>query len=551
MAAAEAPEGGTADPAADCPRAVLAAAFPPDPAERPSLIDLRSAEAFMASRLSNSCHVPLDELVPRMFLLPDRTTPLALLVEGPPAETLVHGAAAPGGAKEDIQVAAFLRSRGWTVALCAQATPELLRAAAEAGLLEEGGDPAALRRRWPFQPSRLLLRQVGPIEEMLARSWLESQDHQQPGAEPGPSGVDKAEDGARRLRLRVLDVGCGSGRDLAWLATRESTVALALGGPPPSSAVKAGSGAGLEGDAMRAAADAIGAVAEAGAEAGARGASGSGASSSVDVRVSWECVGLDSWHGALTRAAEALSLGGVPGGPGGVTLHLAQIEGGSGELRALPLPPAPNKDAVGRTQKRHEQHRLLLTYLPQGQGQGQQQGPGQGQEPAGAASAPAETATASAPSPTPATASGAGTAAAATSASAPGSALELGTFDVVLCVRFLERSFLPRMAALLRPGGFLLYSTFVDGPGLRAFGRPSGRDHVLQRDELAGACFGPGQGFEVVLDEVGLTADGREVSLFCARKVAAQEDKQGEKGEQRGLGRGQAGAAEAPAVEGV
>lgn len=89
-------------------------------------------------------------------------------------------------------------------------------------------------------------------------------------------------------------------------------------------------------------------------------------------------------------------------------------------------------------------------------------------------------------------------------------------YDLILCVRFLERSLLPQLRAMLLPGGFIVYCTFVDGPGLRAFGRPSGPEHVLQPGELA-ALFGPGQGFKVLRDEVALSADGRELSWFVAQ----------------------------------
>ncbi|KAG2448304.1 hypothetical protein HYH02_006888 [Chlamydomonas schloesseri] len=610
---------------ADAPHTILQRAFPPecDASARPCLIDLRDASAFMGSRLRDSFNVPLEALVPRMFILPDRATPLGLIVGGPPEQQKVLGAAAGGGAKQEVEVGAFLSSRGWRVAFCAEATPLLWRAAEEAGLLEVGGDPVTLQRRWPFQPSKLLLQQAPLLEELLVRSWVQRQLQPKPkaGAETGMEAKGQEGQGrggaapglprSPKVTLRMLDVGCGSGRDLAWLSTRRSTVTMAVPVAGPSAAAQ---GAGES-------------VAAAAATDGAEAAEPSGRE--VEVAVSWECVGLDSWHGALQRAAEVLDLGAVPTGPGGVTLHLVQIggsasgaaaapaaaaatvagSGGAGSagaveaaagpasgtgasgcpLRPLPLPGAGagggsdggggGEGAKGPAAKKAKKctggkgAELLMRYLA-GQGGADRLGNGSGDAVAAAvatarppvpvvpataqpvlppapvppglgpdagstvtpttaaaaagATAPMDASSASFPAAAAATAAAAAAAGGAAATAAPGSSASPasppppdlgGPFDLVLCVRFLERSFLPHLPRLLCPGGVLLYSTFVDGPGLRAFGRPSGREHVLQRDELAGSMFGPAQGFQVLRDDVDLTADGREVSMFAARKL--------------------------------
>ncbi|KAG2442535.1 hypothetical protein HXX76_002621 [Chlamydomonas incerta] len=635
-AAGEAAAAATAPPDAvdaDAPHAILQRAFPPegDASVRPCLIDLRDASAFMGSRLRDSFNVPLEALVPRMFILPDRATPLGLIVGGPPEQQKVLGAAAGGGAKQEVEVGAFLSSRGWRVAFCAEATPLLWRAAEEAGLLEVGGDPVQLQRRWPFQPSKLLLQQAPLLEELLVRSWVQQQlapqgvqearaeGHPQEAAVGGgAAGQPHKQAGQCRqgglprepkVTFRMLDVGCGSGRDLAWLSTRRSAVAVTVPAAGRSAAAPAAGDA-----AAAAAADGNG------SGSGTSAAEPSGREVEVEVEVAWECVGLDSWHGALQRAAEVLDLGAVPTGPGGVTLHLVQIGGsgasaaaaaaaavatgggagaadaasGSGSgangcpLRPLPLPgagtgggsdggsgdgaggakgPAAKKAKKGTGGKAAE---LLLRYLA-GQGGADRLNNGGGDEAAAGATTaaarpavpvPVVPATAQpvlppapippglgpdkdGPSASPAAPSaGAAGASAPTATSAPAAAPSPspppppdlgGPFDLVLCVRFLERSFLPHLPRLLRPGGVLLYSTFVDGPGLRAFGRPSGREHVLQRDELAGSMFGPGQGFQVLRDDVDLTADGREVTMFAARKLEAalEEEEEAAAGEKR------------------
>lgn len=530
---------------------------------------------------------------------------------------------------QEVEVGAFLSSRGWRVAFCAEATPLLWRAAEESGLLEVGGDPVQLQRRWPFQPSKLLLQQAPLLEELLVRSWAQQQlapqrrtaaagqegqvqepphdevagggaaGQQQQAEKPGQScrtapGLPRAP----KLTLRMLDVGCGSGRDLAWLSTRRSTVTVTVPAAEPLAEEPSSANA---------------------AAAAAEGSgSGSGASAvepsgrEVEVEVAWECVGLDSWHGALQRAAEVLDLGAVPTGPGGVTLHLVQIGGSAGAaaaaggastvdaatgaapgptsgasgcpLRPLPLPgtgPGGGSDgggggdggggAKGPPAKKAKKGtggkgaELLLRYLAGRSGTDRIcNGGGDGAAAATGATAvsalarpavPVVPATAQpslppapippglgpdiAPGAEPAAVPAAAAppdmsaaAAAAPSSSPPPPDLG-GAFDLILCVRFLERSFLSHLPRLLRPGGVLLYSTFVDGPGLRAFGRPSGREHVLQRDELAGSMFGPGQGFQVLRDDIDLTADGREVSMFAARKLdAAAEAVDAENGEE-------------------
>ncbi|PNH12419.1 hypothetical protein TSOC_000673 [Tetrabaena socialis] len=427
-------------------------------AQRPALIDLRDASSFMQSRLRDSYNVPLEFLVPRMFLLPDRTTPLRLVTGAAPEARTVCGAASAGGAKEDVDVSAFLTSRGWQVVAVLAASPEVLRAAAELGLLESGGDELALRRRWLFQPSQLLVQQVGVVERMLADArapggGAEDVGHRAPlagDAARGGGPTAEPAPAAPCVTLRMLDLGCGSGRDLAWLSARSVLL-------PPS--CRPGGG-------------------------------------SAGVRVAWECVGLDSWHGALARCSDVLSLAEIPPGPGpgSVTLHLAEIEGGSGALRPLPPPPALKPS--------------LLRYMAQSAGGSEvcaeADGGGGGGRVVGGPPAP----------------EGSGGDGDVDGARGALEASLAGSADLVLCVRLLCRSLLPRMAGLLRPGGFILYSTFVDGPGLRAFGRPQGREHVLEHGELSSTFFGAGQGFEVLRDDVSTIPDGREVTMFCARKVA-------------------------------
>ena len=58
------------------------------------------------------------------------------------------------------------------------------------------------------------------------------------------------------------------------------------------------------------------------------------------------------------------------------------------------------------------------------------------------------------------------------------------SFDFVACARFLWRPTLPAIAAVIRPGGSLVYETFTVRQ--RRHGKPLHPDHLLEEGELAG-----------------------------------------------------------------
>jgi tellurite methyltransferase len=59
-----------------------------------------------------------------------------------------------------------------------------------------------------------------------------------------------------------------------------------------------------------------------------------------------------------------------------------------------------------------------------------------------------------------------------------------GTFDLVSCFYFLHRPLWPLVRRLVRPGGLLVYETFVDPQGER-FGKPRRPQFILRKNELA------------------------------------------------------------------
>ena len=84
----------------------------------------------------------------------------------------------------------------------------------------------------------------------------------------------------------------------------------------------------------------------------------------------------------------------------------------------------------------------------------------------------------------------------------------LGPFHLVHVARFLKREVLAELAALLAPGGLLLFHTFVEDS-------PSST-HAVAPGELRSAFAG----LEVLHDDVAAIDDGRDLSLFAARRPA-------------------------------
>ena len=60
--------------------------------------------------------------------------------------------------------------------------------------------------------------------------------------------------------------------------------------------------------------------------------------------------------------------------------------------------------------------------------------------------------------------------------------LEREGYDLVICFNYLHRPLVPKIKDALRPGGTVVYETYiVDQAG---FGRPRNPDHLLKRNEL-------------------------------------------------------------------
>lgn len=94
----------------------------------------------------------------------------------------------------------------------------------------------------------------------------------------------------------------------------------------------------------------------------------------------------------------------------------------------------------------------------------------------------------------------------------------LAAFDAVVVSRYLHRPLFPQLLASLRPGGWMIYETFMRGQ--ERYGRPSNPDFLLRPWELL-AWARDGR-LEIVDFAQGVFAVGRLAMLqrLCARRPA-------------------------------
>lgn len=88
-------------------------------------------------------------------------------------------------------------------------------------------------------------------------------------------------------------------------------------------------------------------------------------------------------------------------------------------------------------------------------------------------------------------------------------------FALITVARYLHRPLFPWLKRLLKPGGILIYQTFMQGA--EQFGSPRNPNFLLKPGELAQVFAG----MDILLDTVETLADGRPVSAFICRQVAS------------------------------
>lgn len=92
-------------------------------------------------------------------------------------------------------------------------------------------------------------------------------------------------------------------------------------------------------------------------------------------------------------------------------------------------------------------------------------------------------------------------------------------FDLIACFNFLHRPLMPSIAAAVRPGGLVVYETFVH-PQRELFGKPTKDSHLLRSNELPGYF----SSLEILVSREGLTGPRRmAASLIARRPLRASE----------------------------
>ncbi|MFT6732085.1 MAG: tellurite methyltransferase [Polaribacter sp.] len=91
----------------------------------------------------------------------------------------------------------------------------------------------------------------------------------------------------------------------------------------------------------------------------------------------------------------------------------------------------------------------------------------------------------------------------------------LWSYDVVIVSRYLHRPLLDYIDALLKPNGFIVYQTFLEG--CEKFGSPKNPRYLLKQGELASVF----SSYKVLYDQVVKLSDGRPTNAFIAQKQNA------------------------------
>lgn len=87
------------------------------------------------------------------------------------------------------------------------------------------------------------------------------------------------------------------------------------------------------------------------------------------------------------------------------------------------------------------------------------------------------------------------------------------TYDLVICFNYLQRSLMPQMKNWVKPGGMLVYETFIVDQV--RFGKPRNPDHLLRHNELLHTF----EDFRVLRYREGVIAGKKAIASIVAQKV--------------------------------
>jgi len=104
-------------------------------------------------------------------------------------------------------------------------------------------------------------------------------------------------------------------------------------------------------------------------------------------------------------------------------------------------------------------------------------------------------------------------------------AVPANSYELILCIRYLQRSLFPQIRSALRPGGMLLFETYTRAQ-LEFSRGPRDPNHLLNRGELKGAF----PGLTVIFHRE--LRDGQAIASLLARKDARRDRSSNQNGEQ-------------------
>jgi len=87
------------------------------------------------------------------------------------------------------------------------------------------------------------------------------------------------------------------------------------------------------------------------------------------------------------------------------------------------------------------------------------------------------------------------------------------TYDLVICFNYLQRSLMPQIKNWVKPGGMLVYETFIVDQV--RFGKPRNPDHLLRHNELLRTF----EDFRVLRYREGIIEYRKAIASIVAQKV--------------------------------
>jgi tellurite methyltransferase len=91
--------------------------------------------------------------------------------------------------------------------------------------------------------------------------------------------------------------------------------------------------------------------------------------------------------------------------------------------------------------------------------------------------------------------------------------IEKDAFDAIICFNYLQRSLIPQIKDGLRPGGMVMYETFIVDQA--QFGKPQNPDYLLKHNELLD-MFG---NFRCLYYREGIIENRKAIASIIAQKV--------------------------------